>query len=165
MTIGAETRKANVTPSGTPASTKPMKSGTAEQEQKGVTTPKRAAPVAPATTLRPASVCRTLSGDTNERRKLTRVTTPTSRSMTLGRSKRKNANAAPKPSLVSRPRTSVVSHSTAGASRIQAVSQATIPAPTTAQNGTCERWTASVVIRGSRASASRARLMPASSRS
>ena len=40
LTIGADTRKAKVTPSGTPASTKPMKSGTAEQEQKGVMMPK-----------------------------------------------------------------------------------------------------------------------------
>ncbi len=33
-------RKENVTPRGTPVVTKPMKSGTAEQEQKGVTTPR-----------------------------------------------------------------------------------------------------------------------------
>ncbi len=39
MTIGLLMRKANVTPSGTPASTKPMKSGTAEHEQNGVTIP------------------------------------------------------------------------------------------------------------------------------
>ena len=36
-------RKENVTPSGTAAVRKPMKSGTAEQEQKGVTIPSRAA--------------------------------------------------------------------------------------------------------------------------
>ena len=64
-------RNANVTPSGTPASTKPMNSGTAEQEQNGVMMPNPAAAVAPTTTLRPASVRRTRSGDTNERRKLT----------------------------------------------------------------------------------------------
>ena len=39
FTIGAEIRKENVTPSGTPACTKPMNSGTAEQEQNGVTMP------------------------------------------------------------------------------------------------------------------------------
>ena len=38
FTIGAAMRKENVTPRGTPASTKPMKSGTAEHEQNGVTT-------------------------------------------------------------------------------------------------------------------------------
>ncbi len=37
-----------MTPSGTPASTKPMKSGTAEQEQKGVTIPNEAAATVPA---------------------------------------------------------------------------------------------------------------------
>ena len=37
LTIGAEIRNEKVTPSGTPAETKPMKSGTAEQEQNGVT--------------------------------------------------------------------------------------------------------------------------------
>ena len=47
LTIGEATRNANVTPSGTPASTKPMNSGTAEQEQNGVMMPKPAAAVAP----------------------------------------------------------------------------------------------------------------------
>ena len=41
--MGAEIRKEKVTPKGTPAVTKPMKSGTAEQEQKGVTMPRPAA--------------------------------------------------------------------------------------------------------------------------
>ena len=40
-------RNENVTPSGTPAVTKPMKSGTAEQEQNGVATPKSAASTLP----------------------------------------------------------------------------------------------------------------------
>ncbi len=39
FTIGAAIRNEKVTPSGTPAETKPMNSGTAEQEQKGVTMP------------------------------------------------------------------------------------------------------------------------------
>ena len=43
LTIGEEMRKLKVTPRGMPASTKPMNSGQAEQEQKGVTTPRRAA--------------------------------------------------------------------------------------------------------------------------
>ncbi len=47
MTIGEAMRNAKVTPSGTPASTKPMNSGTAEQEQNGVTTPKPAAAIVP----------------------------------------------------------------------------------------------------------------------
>ena len=47
MTIGAEIRKENVTPSGTPALTKPMNNGTAEQEQNGVTMPSEAASTLP----------------------------------------------------------------------------------------------------------------------
>ena len=43
LTMGAATRNVNVTPSGTPAVTNPMKSGTAEHEQNGVTTPSAAA--------------------------------------------------------------------------------------------------------------------------
>ncbi len=43
FTMGEETRNEKVTPRGTPDSTKPMKRGTAEQEQKGVTTPRSAA--------------------------------------------------------------------------------------------------------------------------
>jgi hypothetical protein len=39
--MGDEMRKEKVTPRGTPPSTKPIKRGTAEQEQKGVTTPSR----------------------------------------------------------------------------------------------------------------------------
>ena len=47
LTIGAAIRNENVTPSGTPALTKPMNSGTAEQEQNGVTTPRLAAATLP----------------------------------------------------------------------------------------------------------------------
>jgi hypothetical protein len=45
--MGDEMRKEKVTPSGTPPSTKPMKRGTAEQEQKGVATPSNAASMLP----------------------------------------------------------------------------------------------------------------------
>jgi hypothetical protein len=43
LTIGADIRNEKVTPSGTPASTKPINNGTAEHEQNGVTIPIRAA--------------------------------------------------------------------------------------------------------------------------
>ena len=43
FTMGAAMRKEKVIPRGTPARTKPINSGTAEQEQKGVTTPRKAA--------------------------------------------------------------------------------------------------------------------------
>ena len=47
LTMGADTRKEKVTPSGMPTSMKPMKRGTAEHEQKGVTIPSRAARMFP----------------------------------------------------------------------------------------------------------------------
>ena len=62
FTIGAEIRKENVTPSGTPACTKPMNSGTAEQEQNGVTMPSSAAITLPTPSCRPASRARVRSG-------------------------------------------------------------------------------------------------------
>jgi hypothetical protein len=45
--MGEEMRKEKVTPRGTPPSIKPMNKGTAEQEQKGVTTPRREAKILP----------------------------------------------------------------------------------------------------------------------
>ena len=60
LMVGAAIRKEKVTPSGMPLSTKPIKSGTAEQEQKGVTMPSMAAstlpmPLAFATQQRPGA--------------------------------------------------------------------------------------------------------------
>jgi hypothetical protein len=60
--MGAEIRKENVTPSGTPAVTNPMNIGTAEQEQKGVTIPRRAAKTFPAASRFPARIRRARSG-------------------------------------------------------------------------------------------------------
>lgn len=60
--MGAEIRNEKVTPSGTPACTKPMNSGTAEQEQNGVTMPRLAAITFAAPSLRPASSARVRSG-------------------------------------------------------------------------------------------------------
>ena len=47
LTIGEEMRNEKVTPNGTPASTNPIKRGTAEQEQNGVTIPSSAASMFP----------------------------------------------------------------------------------------------------------------------
>ena len=44
-TIGDEIKNENVTPTGSPAEVKPMKSGIDEQEQNGVTVPKSAATI------------------------------------------------------------------------------------------------------------------------
>ena len=63
MTIGAAIRNENVTPSGTPALTKPMNSGTAEHEQNGVTMPSPAASTLPTPSRRPASRARVFSGE------------------------------------------------------------------------------------------------------
>ena len=62
LTMGAEIRNENVTPSGTPACTKPMNSGTAEHEQNGVTMPSDAAITLATPSLRPASSARVRSG-------------------------------------------------------------------------------------------------------
>ena len=52
---GDAIRNENVMPSGTPDSTNPMKSGTAEQEQNGVGIPRRAATTLPTPSFRPAT--------------------------------------------------------------------------------------------------------------
>jgi len=62
LTMGAEIRNEKVTPSGTPACTKPMNNGTAEHEQNGVTMPKDAAITLATPSLRPASSARVRSG-------------------------------------------------------------------------------------------------------
>ncbi len=95
LTMGEATRKEKVTPKGTPAVTKPMKSGTAEQEQNGVGTPRRAARTFPTASRLPARIRRVRSGV----KKVLRIPTPkttSSRSMrTLGDSKTKNSTADP----------------------------------------------------------------------
>jgi len=53
LTMGAAIRNENVTPSGIPASTKPMNRGTAEQLQNGVTMPRLAAITLPVASRRP----------------------------------------------------------------------------------------------------------------
>ena len=55
-------RNENVTPNGTPAFTKPINNGTAEQEQKGVTMPRLAAIQLANPSRRPASNARVRSG-------------------------------------------------------------------------------------------------------
>ena len=60
--MGAEIRNEKVTPSGTPACTKPMNSGTAEQEQKGVTMPRLAARTLAMPSVLPASRARVRAG-------------------------------------------------------------------------------------------------------
>ena len=96
LTIGEAIRNAKVTPSGTPASTKPMNSGTAEHEQNGVMTPTPAAANDPGTRPRPTSSGRTRSGGKNPRIRVTRVTMPVSSSRTLGRSSSRNARVSPR---------------------------------------------------------------------
>ena len=83
MTIGAAMRNEKVTPSGMPASTKPMKSGTAEQLQNGVTMPRLAAMTLPVVSRRPRSSARVRCGLKNERTMPTPKTTMVSRSSTL----------------------------------------------------------------------------------
>src|SRR5512145_332061 len=68
LIMGAAMRKENVTPSGMPDSTKPIKSGTAEQEQNGVTTPRDAASRLPSPSRLPPSQARVCSGLKKERK-------------------------------------------------------------------------------------------------
>ncbi len=84
--MGAEIRKEKVTPRGTPAVTKPMKRGTAEHEQKGVTVPSRAAIPFPANSLFPARKLLARSGVKNERTTPTTNTTRVRSRRTLGAS-------------------------------------------------------------------------------
>ena len=55
-------RNEKVTPSGTPAETKPTNSGTAEQEQKGVRMPRKAASTLPTPSRLPERRARVFSG-------------------------------------------------------------------------------------------------------
>ena len=71
LTMGEAIRKLNVTPSGTPAATKPMNAGTAEQEQNGVTTPRPAAMTLPTPSRFPPSSARVRSTLMKERRNVT----------------------------------------------------------------------------------------------
>ena len=82
--MGAAIRKEKVTPSGTPAERKPMNSGTAEQEQKGVTMPRLAARALPTPSRRPASRARVRSGAKKVWITPMTKTMPVSRSSTLG---------------------------------------------------------------------------------
>ena len=61
LTMGEAMRKLRVTPMGTPAATNPMNAGTAEQEQKGVTTPRPAAITLPTPSRLPPSMARVRS--------------------------------------------------------------------------------------------------------
>lgn len=63
FTIGAAIRKLKVTPRGTPASTNPKNNGMAEQEQKGVRTPKSAAIILPMKVDFPAKAFLVFSGE------------------------------------------------------------------------------------------------------
>ena len=84
LTIGAEIRKEKVIPSGTPACRKPMNSGTAEQEQKGVTMPRLAAIALPTPKRRPDSIARVRSGETKVCTMPIAKTMPVSSRSTLG---------------------------------------------------------------------------------
>ena len=84
--MGAETRKEKVTPSGTPAVTNPMKSGTAEQEQNGVTVPSSAARTFPTVSRFPVRILRARSAVKNDRRIPIPNTASVSRRSTFGAS-------------------------------------------------------------------------------
>ena len=138
MTIGELMRKAKVTPSGMPASTKPMKSGTAEQEQNGVTMPNEAAAAEPATVPRPASADRTFSGGKKPRISVTTVMMPEQEQQHLGHVEQEEGDRLAEVAIRARGRRrEKVSQSESGASVNQATSQATTEMPTVSLSG---RW-------------------------
>src|SRR4030067_1993773 len=91
LTMGAETRKEKVTPRGTPEVTNPMKRGTAEQEQKGVTTPSREASTFPADSRFPDRMRRALSGVKKDRTTPTAQTTRGKNNESFGPSQTKKS--------------------------------------------------------------------------
>jgi hypothetical protein len=91
--MGADIRKENVTPKGTPAVTNPIKRGTAEQVQKGVTTPRRDARIFPTNSFFPINIRRVCWGVKKVRIIPTPKTTRTKSINTLGESYIKNSTA------------------------------------------------------------------------
>jgi len=83
LTRGLAMSNESVTPSGTPADTKPMKAGTAEHEQNGATTPKPAAMTLPTPSRRPSSRARVRSTLMKLRSTLTAITMAASSSAIL----------------------------------------------------------------------------------
>jgi hypothetical protein len=65
--MGEEMRNEKVTPRGTPASTNPIKRGTAEHEQNGVTMPSKAASILPIISFLCVSIILVFSGEKYER--------------------------------------------------------------------------------------------------
>ena len=86
LTRGLAIRKDSVTPSGTPAETKPMNAGTAEHEQNGVATPRPAAIALPTPSRRPPSSARVRSMLMNDRSTPTANTMPASSTAILAES-------------------------------------------------------------------------------
>jgi hypothetical protein len=92
--MGDEIRNENVTPSGTPDSTKPRNKGIAEQEQNGVTMPKVDAITFPVKVFFPSSALRVRSGVKYVLMIPTKKIISVSNIMTLGNSKTKNRSAS-----------------------------------------------------------------------
>ena len=96
LIVGAAMRNENVTPSGTPLSTKPMNNGTALHEQNGVTMPSMAASTLPTPWRLPPSSARVRSGLKNVRRIEMRKIMPPNSRMIFGTSYRKKASDSPR---------------------------------------------------------------------
>jgi hypothetical protein len=92
LIIGDAIRNENVTPNGTPDSTKPKNKGIAEQEQNGVTIPNIEARTLPVKSDLPSSAFLVLSGEKYDRIIPTKNIIKVSRSKTFGTSKTKNRN-------------------------------------------------------------------------
>jgi len=96
LMVGAAIKNEKVTPSGMPLSTKPIKRGTAEQEQNGVTMPKPAASTLPTPWRLPPNILRVRSGLKKVRNIEIRKIMPESNSKILGTSYKKKAIDSPR---------------------------------------------------------------------
>ncbi len=142
-------RNANVTPSGMPASTKPMNSGTAEHEQNGVTTPK------PAAATVPADGAPTGKGGADTLRREVRAEEATPRSRCRGGagvpSERRGGRTRPRRRACdprSNPKNSYAAQFASGRFTNQATNQPATATPVAGQNGRWMRRNARVVIGG-----------------
>jgi len=112
--MGAAMRKENVTPSGTPACTKPKNKGIAEQEQNGVTIPRRLARIFPVNSDFPASNFLVFSGEKYVRIMPTKKIINVSNIITFGNSKMKKRKASVRCFPFSRPKTLLTKKSAIG---------------------------------------------------
>jgi len=114
LIIGEAIRNEKVTPIGMPASTKPKNKGIAEQEQNGVTIPKKDAITFPVKSDLPSRIFLVFSGEKYERIMPTMNIINVRSNKTFGTSKIKNLNASVKCVPVVNPGNEFINQSVTG---------------------------------------------------